>query len=1368
MATAPTTHATYDSQVFSLCYCPCNYHHLNCDLHEKSDTNPESELSKAQFQRGIEWEETLSFFIAGLNLWPPMDELHTMFLDAGSEPVKFGLAKPDLVEITRTEDCITWKVIDAKASKRVKTSHHIQIYFYTMCLSYILPRPLFQNAGDAGYHKAIPNTEDIRSIDISLLAPAIDQFIFYRLPRILYAPRQNVSWHYNPLCRGCDYEAECRANAEHERTFGSMPNISIGDAQTLNELLRHSRHQRLLSEAAEEPLSDIEDLHLFLSNPTNIHQLDISFPSVARNARRILYLPPKRGQEDTIASPVVDSVRTNTVQIIPRRNYTCPAEEDIAVILSLMIDPSSPDTGIERFCASIYSNTELNLPSIIYGSKEDLISCLANIIRELSLLSPPPRTQFYVWSAGEQTALQLHMVQSALTSTNDLHDTRLCIGALAQGASLLQTTMQPLLLSGALLSFLSKKLRKKAEYEACLERIGLSTHGTVNDMRKRLEKKLQEFQTPESVSASNGERQRELGQLHCVVVLKRELERLIALPVPGYWDLPECASVLLTTKEHSSQYPKDEDIFRLHRKQNNFKQLKVALSERNSGIYAILRNFRDRVSGHRLLVNNARILSTRFLDICEEEHLRKLFFMQQFEVLTKLSELWESRIAGCTDAPVLEYCGLAQGSDHFFRLVSGSIDVAPERERPMYDKLLALDTAVTQGSQEDIPVEALFDDLAVSGLVFPLNRYTRIHWDKQHSRVKDKLLAADVGNVVITGSDTIVTVKVWGSWKTELEPGRCYRLSSRLVDFNTTKVLSSLFELDLQFSSNDGPLNEGNSHRWVPFLQLILDPKSLGNINRSQEYLKVESTIQRLFRQLSDLGSTPAASLLLKPSQHKATQRILSNRLSVIWGPPGTGKTHTVALSLMRLLEVEHKLRINDTKIVFITAMTHAAIAACQSKLERLIECYKQIEALPAVWLDRVRIEEVRQGNDHPAPSSNASHIHIYTGTIYQLYNFTRKRSLEADCVVVDEAGQIPFASLALVLRSLSTSARIIVAGDSEQLAPILSAQYPQLKTRQLFGSILDSIMPASHRYPVHAAAEDASSQESQETVVQLTENFRLNPDLGEFISTIYSRQFKPQKVQARQLANSLEKVKGVCDLNIKVHPEVLDSVQVFFISLSEVMLRKQQSRLAPPLLKCDPQVPELRLTHHPVSLSLIRLQTRSFTSEHFGPEKTVYAEAELAVALVISLRKCCPEDNIFVATPHRAQREAVKSALSRVLPMVNRFDRVQEDTNGEITVDTIERLQGSEAAFVICLFTASKSLTSDLRFLLERRRLNVAISRAKTLCILVTSPEVLCPSIWALSNEETAKGYAFLKAYEKRAWSYDLNINVDDLLRTW
>jgi ATP-dependent exoDNAse (exonuclease V) alpha subunit len=104
---------------------------------------------------------------------------------------------------------------------------------------------------------------------------------------------------------------------------------------------------------------------------------------------------------------------------------------------------------------------------------------------------------------------------------------------------------------------------------------------------------------------------------------------------------------------------------------------------------------------------------------------------------------------------------------------------------------------------------------------------------------------------------------------------------------------------------------------------------------------------------------------------------------------------------------------------------------------------------------------------------------------------------MEVDCVIIDEAGQMSLGSVSLVLRSLTADGRIVIAGDSEQLAPILSAQYPQLKDYSLFGSVLDCLMfsqsqsKAEHAWPLSQASDNDEEPVSQGTVIQLTENFR-------------------------------------------------------------------------------------------------------------------------------------------------------------------------------------------------------------------------------------------------------------------------------------
>lgn len=155
------------------------------------------------------------------------------------------------------------------------------------------------------------------------------------------------------------------------------------------------------------------------------------------------------------------------------------------------------------------------------------------------------------------------------------------------------------------------------------------------------------------------------------------------------------------------------------------------------------------------------------------------------------------------------------------------------------------------------------------------------------------------------------------------------------------------------------------------------------------------------------------------------------------------------------------------------------------------------------------------KGNDHPGPSRYGDTVHVYMGTIYQvgvrstvnvckteiqlimqLFNFSKKNFLQVDGVIVDEAGQISLGSISLVLRCLSNQGRIVVAGDSEQLSPILSAQYPLLKAHALFGSVLDCLMlprasPLKEHLSSFEESQGAIPTAPPDAIIQLTENFR-------------------------------------------------------------------------------------------------------------------------------------------------------------------------------------------------------------------------------------------------------------------------------------
>ena len=113
--------------------------------------------------------------------------------------------------------------------------------------------------------------------------------------------------------------------------------------------------------------------------------------------------------------------------------------------------------------------------------------------------------------------------------------------------------------------------------------------------------------------------------------------------------------------------------------------------------------------------------------------------------------------------------------------------------------------------------------------------------------------------------------------------------------------------------------------------------------------------------------------------------------------------------------------------------------------------------------------------------------------------------------------------------------------------------------------------------------------------------------------------------------------------------------------------------------------------------------------------------EADLSASLISSLiSNGVTINDVAVITPYRAQVREVKRAL-----MLKGI--IDEDTLDDVFVDTIERMQGQERDYVI--FTLANSNPSEiedrLEFFYSPNRLNVAITRAKTKCIVLANEKV-------------------------------------------
>ena len=127
---------------------------------------------------------------------------------------------------------------------------------------------------------------------------------------------------------------------------------------------------------------------------------------------------------------------------------------------------------------------------------------------------------------------------------------------------------------------------------------------------------------------------------------------------------------------------------------------------------------------------------------------------------------------------------------------------------------------------------------------------------------------------------------------------------------------------------------------------------------------------------------------------------------------------------------------------------------------------------------------------------------------------------------------------------------------------------------------------------------------------------------------------------------------------------------------------------------------------------------------QHEGNEQSSPEEVEAIEELVVNLlkgKKTDEEGNESSMTPRD---------ILIVSPYNHQIRLLQEAMGSSFEVGTVDKFQGREAPIVIISMAASdlESAPRGADFLLERNRLNVALSRAQTLAILVASPNLNQP----------------------------------------
>jgi hypothetical protein len=413
-------------------------------------------------------------------------------------------------------------------------------------------------------------------------------------------------------------------------------------------------------------------------------------------------------------------------------------------------------------------------------------------------------------------------------------------------------------------------------------------------------------------------------------------------------------------------------------------------------------------------------------------------------------------------------------------------------------------------------------------------------------------------------------------------------------------------------------------------------------------------------------------------------------------GPPGTGKSYSTAFALFARLQ--GAMAAGQDFRAFVSCKTHAAtdvllenVARAREKLRgwavaqpelfaayfdpRLLEVplfriRPRGDVLPGV-IPLPRDAERHAGTPRAVDQIEAARWCVVAATPGGTRGLIKDRWPQelfghhlAQCLVLDEASQMSLPEAVMAALPLAPDGRLVVVGDHRQMPPIVKhdwASEPR-RTFQEFRSYESLFLALLPLAP---------------PMVKFEESFRLHADMAEFLRReVYAQDGINYHSNRREVIEA--RPTGDDFLAAVLAPEHPLVVVVHDEAESQVRNTFEQ-RLIAPLL-------ELLALADPAGYGLD------------------------------------PVSGLGVVVPHRAQRADLQDkvpALTVIDPMT-----------GAVTlsaVDTVERFQGGERTVILVGATESdrEYLLASSQFLLDPRRLTVALSRAKRKMVLVAARSV-------------------------------------------
>jgi hypothetical protein len=422
----------------------------------------------------------------------------------------------------------------------------------------------------------------------------------------------------------------------------------------------------------------------------------------------------------------------------------------------------------------------------------------------------------------------------------------------------------------------------------------------------------------------------------------------------------------------------------------------------------------------------------------------------------------------------------------------------------------------------------------------------------------------------------------------------------------------------------------------------------------------------------------------------------------LVQGPPGTGKSYSTAFAVFaRLQAAMHGKR--ECR-AFLSCKTHAAtdvlvenvlgvrntLKELRKKDRKLFDRYfdKRLLDVPLYRIDPrqeppegvvglAKDDEKESGEEKNAEAIRECEWAVIAATPGGIYGMLKaKKKLFGhglcDLLVLDEASQMNLPEACMAALALKPEAPLVVVGDHRQMPPIVKHDWDS-EARRTF-----------RQYAAYQSLFDTLRAQGP-PMVKFAESFRLHGAMAEFLrQEVYRHDGIDYHSKKRDL--------------LPAHPDADAFV--------EAVLRPEYPLVVVVHGECGSQV------RNPFEQSLVEPLLKALAD----PARYSLGAGE----------------GLGVVVPHRAQRAALQEAFPELCVL-----DAATGLPARSAIDTVERFQGGERTVVLVSATESDRayLLASSAFLLDPRRLTVAVSRAKRKMVLVAAQ-----SIFALfsPDEET------------------------------